>query len=119
MPSDMLSPLSGTSGQTVQITIGRGEVSSLPGNVREKIGDKPLIQLTMSINGKQTAWSNHNAPVTVSIPFTPTAEELANPENMLSGISRGRNSQLCDERTLQPLDRYGCISYNPLQRLCV
>ncbi len=95
MPSDMLSPLSGTSGQTVQITIGRGEVSSLPGNVREKIGDKPLIQLTMSINGKQTAWSNHNAPVTVSIPFTPTAEELANPENIVVWYIEGDGTLSC------------------------
>ena len=28
-------------------------------------------------------WSNPDAPVTVSIPYTPTAAELANPESIV------------------------------------
>ncbi|MDD4844575.1 MAG: S-layer homology domain-containing protein [Anaerotignum sp.] len=47
------------------------------------IGDKPLIQLTFAVDGKQISWNNANAPVTVSIPYTPTAAELGNPENII------------------------------------
>ncbi|NLA86679.1 MAG: S-layer homology domain-containing protein [Clostridiales bacterium] len=83
MPSDMLSPLSGISGQTARINIGRGSVSSLPNNVKEALGDRPIVQLTMSVNGTQTDWSNPDAPVTVAIPYTPTAEESANPESIV------------------------------------
>jgi len=55
----------------------------LPEDVRNKIGDRPLIQLSVSIDGKQTEWNNPNAPVMVSIPYTPTEEELDNPESIV------------------------------------
>jgi hypothetical protein len=55
----------------------------LPDDVRDAIGDKPLIQLTLSVDGKETSWTNPGAPVTVSIPYTPTAEELAAPEGIV------------------------------------
>ncbi|MEN6309152.1 MAG: S-layer homology domain-containing protein, partial [Anaerohalosphaeraceae bacterium] len=42
-----------------------------------------LIQLSVSIDGKQTEWNNPDAPVTVTIPYMPTAEELANPESIV------------------------------------
>ena len=37
----------------------------------------------MTIDGKQTEWNNPSAPVTVSIPYKPTAAELANPESIV------------------------------------
>ena len=81
IPDNMLTGtgLSGEAG----ITIGEGEISSLPEDVQESIGDRPVIQLTLSINGRQTEWNNPGAPVTVSIPYTPTAEELRNPESIV------------------------------------
>ena len=78
VPSNMLSP--NPSDKTAEITIGRGNEDQLPDDVKAAIGSRPLIQLTLSIDGTQTGWSNPDAPVTVSIPYTPTAEELANPE---------------------------------------
>ena len=83
VPSNMLTATEGADGAKAQISIGEGDRSSLPEDVRAAIGDKPLIQLTLAIDGKQTDWNNHNAPVTVSIPYTPTAEELANPEGIV------------------------------------
>ncbi|OPY62225.1 MAG: Endo-1,4-beta-xylanase A precursor [Pelotomaculum sp. PtaU1.Bin065] len=65
------------------ITIGPGDTSDLPDDVKDVIGNRPMIQLTLSINGKQTNWNNPDAPVTVSIPYTPTAAELANPESLV------------------------------------
>jgi hypothetical protein len=79
----MLTGVSGISGSKAEIAIGQGDKSKLPKVIRNAIGDRPLIQLTLSIDGKQTDWSNPNAPVTVSIPYTPTAAELANPESIV------------------------------------
>jgi|GEM_PF-992303 len=81
LPSDMLSGtgLTGEAG----VTIGTADTSSLPDDVKAAIGDRPVIQLTLTIDGEQTDWSNPNAPVTVSIPYTPTAAELANPESIV------------------------------------
>ncbi|MEA4847418.1 MAG: X2-like carbohydrate binding domain-containing protein [Clostridiaceae bacterium] len=81
--SNMLAGVSGISGSKAEISIGQGDKSALPEDVRAAIGDKPLIQLMLSIDGKQTNWSNPDVPVTVSIPYTPTAEELANPEGIV------------------------------------
>lgn len=81
--SNMLTGVEGISGRKAQISIGQGDKSTLPADVKAAIGDRPLIHLTLSIDGTQIDWSNPNAAVTVSIPYTPTADELKNPENIV------------------------------------
>ncbi len=90
LPGNMLSGtgLKGDAG----LTIGTGDKSDLPDDVKAAIGDKPLIQLTLSIDGRQTDWSNPDAPVTVSIPYTPTPEELANPESIVVWYIDGKGN---------------------------
>jgi hypothetical protein len=83
VPSNMLTGTTVPEGDKAQITIGRGDKSSLPEDVRDAIGDRPLVQLTLTIDGNQTEWNNPDAPVTVTIPYTPTAEELENPESIV------------------------------------
>ena len=83
VPSNMLTGVEDADGDKAQISIGEGDKSLLPESVKAAIGDRPLIQLTLSIDGKQTGWSNPNAPVTVSIPYTPTAAELLHPESII------------------------------------
>jgi|GEM_PF-6163083 len=79
IPLNMLAGVSGISGSKAEITIGQGDKEGLLEEVKEAIGDRPLVRLTLTVDGKQTEWHNPDAPVTVSIPYTPTAEELANP----------------------------------------
>ncbi len=83
IPSNMLTGVNGTDGNKAQLTIGDGDKSALPDGVKEAIGGRPLIQLTLSIDGRQADWSNSDAPVTVSIPYTPAAAELADPESIV------------------------------------
>lgn len=83
IPGNMLQGVDGIDGKDVGITISEGDKESLPADVKAALGDKPLIRLSFSIDGKQAEWNNPNAPVTVSIPYTPTPEELKNPENIV------------------------------------
>lgn len=83
VPSNMLTGVAGISGSKAEISIAQGDKTSLPEDVKAAIGDKPLISLGLSIDGKQIGWSNPEAPVAVSIPYTPTAVELANPESIV------------------------------------
>ncbi len=83
VPSNMLTGVSGISGNKAVIAIGQGDKENLPDEVKTVIGDRPLISINLSVDGKTINWSNPNAPVTVSIPYTPTAEELANPESIV------------------------------------
>ncbi len=84
VPSNMLTGVEGTGGDRAQISLGQGNKSLLPENVKAAIGDRPLIRLTLSIDGKQQAgWNNPSAPVTLSIPYTATEAELENPESIV------------------------------------
>jgi len=83
VPGNMLDNIPEAEGKTVGITIGQGDKSGLPEEVKAAIGDRPIVQLTLTIDGKQTEWNNPDAPVTVSIPYTPTAAELADPEHIV------------------------------------
>ena len=79
----MLANIPETFGKTAGITIGRGDKSALPEEVQEAIGDRPIIRLALTLDGEQVNWNNPGAPVTVSIPYTPTEEELKNPESIV------------------------------------
>lgn len=81
VPGNMLAGtnLTGEAG----LTIGEGDISNLAGDVKAAIGDRPVIQLTLTVNGVPTDWNNPDAPVTVSIPYTPTVAELNNPEGIV------------------------------------
>jgi hypothetical protein len=81
IPGNMLSG-TGLTGE-VGITIGESSKENLSDEVKEVLGSRPVIRLTLSIDGKQTDWNNPSAPVTVSIPYAPTAAELANPEHIV------------------------------------
>ena len=83
IPSGMLAGMAGTEGSSAGITIAQGDKSGLPDEVKAAIGDRPIVQLTLTLDGKQTDWNNPDAPVTVSIPYTPTPAELANPESIV------------------------------------
>jgi hypothetical protein len=63
--------------------------------VKAAIGDRPLVQLTLSVDGKQTDWNNPDAPVTVSIPYTPTAAELQNPGSIVIWYIDGSGKAVC------------------------
>lgn len=93
LPSDMLSGtgLMGEAG----VTVGTADTFSLPDDVKAAIGDRPLIQLTLTIDGEQTDWSNPDAPVTVSIPYTPTTEELNNSETIVVWYIDGSGNPQC------------------------
>ncbi|PKM68842.1 MAG: hypothetical protein CVU95_01805 [Firmicutes bacterium HGW-Firmicutes-2] len=83
IPSNMLAGVEGGDGNKAQITIGQGDKTSLPDQVKAAIGDRPLIQLTLLVDGKQTEWRNPAAPITVSLPYTLTGEELSNQESIV------------------------------------
>ena len=98
VPSDMLTGIAGITGSKAIISIGAGGKADLPEDVKAAIGDRPLLQLTLAIDGRQTDWSNPAAPVTVRIPYQPTAEELANPESIVIWYIDGSGKLNCVPR---------------------
>ena len=82
LPGNMLTGYDIESAEDGQVTlaISRADLSGIDEDTRSMIGDRPVIGLEMKIGGKTLAWNNPGAPVTVSIPYSPTEEELENPE---------------------------------------
>jgi hypothetical protein len=79
---DMLEQEATAGAQNVSLTIAQADLSGMDEETRNRIGGRPVIELSLKVDGEPYAWSNENAPVTVSIPYTPTAQELADPEHI-------------------------------------
>ena len=83
IPSDMLSAMEERVGKTVGIRIAAAIEADLSADVKALVGDRPVLQLTLTLDGMETAWDNPGAPVMVSIPYTPTAAEAESPESIV------------------------------------
>lgn len=95
IPDNMLGNLTGTDGKTAGITVAQGNTSGLTDAEKAAVGNHPLIQLTLTLDGKQTEWNNPAVPVTVTIPYAPTAAELENPECIIIWYLDGSGNLVC------------------------
>lgn len=75
IPSGMLAGMKDLEGKTAGITINISDMSKLLENIKAAIGNHPIVSLTFTLNGEKIDWNNPDAPVTVSIPYVPKAEE--------------------------------------------
>ncbi|MBW7462333.1 hypothetical protein K0U00_50605, partial [Paenibacillus sepulcri] len=62
IPADMLKGMTGTEGKTAGITIGPGDKTGLSAEAAAAVGGRPLVELTLALNGMQTSWNNSSAP---------------------------------------------------------
>ncbi|HBN85269.1 MAG TPA: beta-xylosidase, partial [Clostridiales bacterium] len=70
-------------GKIVTISITSVDKSTLPEDVRIAVGNRPVLQINVAIDGETISWNNPNAPVMISIPYVPTQEELGDPESIV------------------------------------
>lgn len=82
IPGNMLGS-SNISTSSVEISMGTVDKSSLTSQLQSAIGDRPVVDLNIKSNGKNVTWNNPDAPVTVTIPYTPSENELKNPEHIV------------------------------------
>lgn len=83
VPANMLQAEFAKGLSDVALSIAKADTSTLPADIKNQIGDKPVIELTLTSGNTQIEWNNPDVPVTVSIDYTPTAEELKNPDNIV------------------------------------
>ena len=95
MPGAMLRAInSGTAG-TVGFTVGTADKSRLTALEKTTVGARPVVELTMTLDGVKTGWSNSSAPVTVKIPYAPTADELRHTECLIVLYLDGSGTPVC------------------------
>lgn len=83
VPGNMLSNTRVGSSADVALSIASVDKNKLPADIKKEIGDRPVIELSVSSSGKYISYNNPDAPVVVSIPYTPTASELKDPEHIV------------------------------------
>lgn len=71
-----------TVGKDAVISVSSVDSSGFPVDKRTAIGDSPVIELGVTLGGLKTDWKSNSTPVTVSIPYHPSAIETANPEHI-------------------------------------
>ena len=83
LPGNMLAGTDVGNAGDVTVRVGKVKADSLGEAVRNQIGDRPVINLEVLAGDSVIAWNNPNAAVSVAIPYTPTAQELSNPDHII------------------------------------
>lgn len=83
IPSNMLTSMTENM-EYVSIRVKEISKDRLAAAARDRMGSGPVIELNVLAGGQVIAWSNPNAPVKVSIPYTPTAEQLSHPDLLVA-----------------------------------
>ncbi|WHX49347.1 endo-1,4-beta-xylanase [Paenibacillus woosongensis] len=82
IPSGLLSNAAVDADQ-VSVRVGAASTEGWSAAARERIGSHPAIDLSITAGDNVIAWNNPDAPITVAIPYTPSAEELNHPEQIV------------------------------------
>ncbi|CAK4869198.1 unnamed protein product [Aphanomyces euteiches] len=70
-------------GQTVTIVVSQADKSGWSQRLIDQIGDHPVLDLLVLLDNKAIAWNNSEAPVTIMMPYTPTALEKQNADQLV------------------------------------
>lgn len=75
--SAMLAGLETPPADSIALVIGRADPASLPAEAAQAASGKPVLELAFHVDGKPAAWSGSPVPATITVPYQPTASELA------------------------------------------
>lgn len=82
LPSNMLTDVEKITGNRAELSVAKVKKSDLPERAKEKIGIRPVVALTISIDHRVLKWRSEATAVKVTIPYIPTAHELEHPERI-------------------------------------
>lgn len=83
VPSNMIKPGEAQNAANIALTIAPVDKSALDASTKAAIGDRPVIELNVKVDGSVKEWNNPDAPVSVSLPYKPSAEEMKDPEHIV------------------------------------
>ncbi|HEX2927134.1 MAG TPA: chitobiase/beta-hexosaminidase C-terminal domain-containing protein, partial [Ruminiclostridium sp.] len=92
VPSNMIKKADVKDSKVVEIIIEPVKNAQLNEEIQNIIGNRPIVNLRMTLDGKNIEWNNPLAPVQVSMKYTPTAKELENPDKIVVYYIDGNNN---------------------------
>lgn len=83
LPSDFLNDSGGKPGTVISLVISKVDTALLSPERQQQIGNRPVIELHVMENGQIRPWSHAESSVSVSIPYTPSDEEMNKPSGIV------------------------------------
>ncbi|HYF83411.1 MAG TPA: S-layer homology domain-containing protein [Clostridia bacterium] len=80
LPSNIFAGDDTVKNKNVSLNIAKVDKSTLSPELQQKVGDKPIIELSFTVNGVVKEYSNPDKPATVSFKYTPTGAEALDSE---------------------------------------
>ncbi|UJF35572.1 S-layer homology domain-containing protein [Paenibacillus hexagrammi] len=96
IPSQMLSDVDLKSAKVVGLTMAKAVTGKLSDDVNHRIANRPVMELSVTVDGKTVAVHSPNAMAEITVPYQPSAEELKDPEHIVVW-------NLDDSRDVQPV----------------
>jgi hypothetical protein len=80
LTSAMLAGLETPPAGSIALVIGHADPASLPAEAAQAASGKPVLEFAFHVDGKPAAWSGSPVPAIITVPYQPTASELARPD---------------------------------------
>ncbi|UUZ80315.1 S-layer homology domain-containing protein [Paenibacillus sp. P26] len=84
LPGNAVKASLAAANSTISVRIEQADKSAITNpKLRDAIGDRPIVELNLKVDGKVIGWENKGAPIQVSVKYTPKPEELKNLEHIV------------------------------------
>lgn len=84
LPGNMVKASLAAGGSTISVPIELVDKSTIADpKLREAIGERPIVELNLKVDGTVVSWENKDAPAKVSIKYTPKPDELKTIEHLV------------------------------------
>lgn len=121
LPGDMFAGMAGHAKQ-IAVSIKLADLSGAADDVKQAAGNRPVVELSATIDGQPVEWQNNLATVTFRIPYQPSATEALNlsrltfwhigEDGQAEPVISGRYDSLSGEMTFAThhFSRYAVVS---------
>lgn len=82
-PVKWLEKLRENEDNTVEIRLEVIDSSQVFKEVLQQVGNRPIVNISLIVNGEEREWCNPDFNLLISIPYMPTPEELDDPEHIV------------------------------------
>ena len=83
VPGNMFGKTKPDIGKSIEIVVKNYDISALDSESQKQIGGRPVIDLSVKIDGREIIYNNPGAAVKVSIDYKPSENELLDPEHIV------------------------------------
>lgn len=82
-PSNMFDKAEIGVNKAISLAISKADTKNFSEDLKKQIGNKPVMDIDVKLGGQPYEWKSDTVAIKISFKYTPTEEELKNPENIV------------------------------------